>query len=100
MMKAWIMSSSAVSLLQFTGRHFPPAMSTDVTFTPAGPRLDYADWHERAGEVEIADGLTVRVASLDDVISSKRAAGRDKDLHALPYLESLRDELKGREDLA
>ncbi len=77
-----------------------PTSDVDVTFTPAGPRLDYADWHERAGEVEIADGLTVRVASLDDVISSKRAAGRDKDLHALPYLESLRDELKGREDLA
>ncbi len=67
----------------------------DVTFTPAGPRLDYAGWNEGADDVEIADGLSIRVASLDDVISSKRAAGRDKDMKALPYLESLRDELGG-----
>jgi len=36
----------------------------------------------------------VVVASLDDVIDSKQAANRPKDLRALPYLESLRDELR------
>lgn len=45
--------------------------------------------------VEIADGLVIRVASLDAVIESKRAAGRPKDERALPHLESLRDELAG-----
>ena len=33
---------------------------------------------------------------LDDIIDSKRAANRPKDQMALPYLESLRDELRGR----
>lgn len=33
----------------------------------------------------------IRVASLDDIIDSKRAANRDKDIRALPYLESLRE---------
>jgi hypothetical protein len=59
----------------------------DLTFSPAGPQTDYRQWEEHASWKEIADGLVVRVASLDDIIESKR----DKDLRALPYLESLRD---------
>ena len=43
---------------------------------------------------EIADGLQIRVAALEDVIASKRAADRDKDRSALPYLESLREVLR------
>jgi hypothetical protein len=38
------------------------------------------------------------VASLDDVIDSKQAANRAKDQAALPYLESLRDELRRQAD--
>lgn len=38
-------------------------------------------------------GLHVLVASLDDIIRSKRAANRPKDHLALPQLERLRDEL-------
>jgi len=57
----------------------------------------YDDWNSEASDVDIAEGLTIRVAALDDVIESKRAAGRTKDQQALPYLESLRDEI-GRED--
>jgi hypothetical protein len=34
--------------------------------------------------------VTVRVASLDDVIASKEAAGRAKDRDALPELRTLR----------
>jgi hypothetical protein len=34
------------------------------------------------------------VAALDDIIDSKRAANRLKDQRALPYLESLRDQLR------
>jgi hypothetical protein len=71
----------------------------DLTFTPAG-RLDGFDgWNEGAVDVEIGTGLVVRIASLDDIIDSKRAAARPKDQHALPYLESLRDEIASqRED--
>jgi hypothetical protein len=36
-------------------------------------------------------GFPVRVASLDAVIRSKRAAGRAKDLNALPELEALQE---------
>lgn len=68
----------------------------DVTFEPSGPRHGFEDWNSDASEVEIGEGLTIRVASLDAVIESKRAAGRPKDERALPHLESLRDELGGR----
>jgi len=63
----------------------------DLTFSPAGPKADYQQWEEHASSEEISYGLVIRVASLDDIIESKRAANRDKDLRALPYLESLRD---------
>ncbi len=38
---------------------------------------------------EIA-GRTILVASLDDIIASKKAAGRDRDLAVLPVLEQTR----------
>lgn len=65
----------------------------DITFTPAGPRAGFGEWREHAGEQEIGDGLRVWVASLDDIIASKRAANRPKDQMALPYLESLREQI-------
>jgi hypothetical protein len=65
----------------------------DLTFAPAGPRTGFDGWREHAAEQEIDEGLVVWVASLDDIIDSKRAANRPKDLMALPYLESLRDQL-------
>lgn len=45
---------------------------------------------------EGVDYVVVGVASLDDIIDSKRAANRPRDQMALPYLESLRDELRDR----
>ena len=39
-------------------------------------------------------GVTVLVASLDDIIRSKRAAGRPQDLAVLPVLEELRRTLE------
>ena len=65
----------------------------DLTFSPSGELDGFDDWNAHAVIVEIAEGLTVAVAALDDVIASKRAANRPKDQMALPYLESLRDQL-------
>lgn len=69
----------------------------DITFTPAGSVGDFEGWRRGATSEEIEDGLMVLVASLDDIIDSKRAANRPKDQMALPYLESLRDEIRRRE---
>jgi hypothetical protein len=66
----------------------------DLTFAPAGGLDGFEGWDERAIDVEIAPTLVVRIAGLDDIIDSKRAAGRAKDERALPYLESLRDEIR------
>jgi len=43
----------------------------------------------------VVDGLTVRVASIEDLIRMKRAAGRPKDLIALEWLAAVRDEIGG-----
>lgn len=66
----------------------------DITFTPAGPRADFDAWNADALDEVLTTGIVIRVASLDAVIDSKRAAGRAKDEMALPYLESLRDQLR------
>ena len=66
----------------------------DLIFAPAGNAGDFDGWSRGATSEEIEDGLMVLVASLDDIIDSKRAANRPKDQMALPYLESLRDELR------
>ena len=56
----------------------------------------YADLARGAEPVVVGD-VEVLVASLDDVIRSKEAAGRPKDLAALPVLRALREELHGEE---
>ncbi len=66
----------------------------DIAFRPAGPLEDYDAWRTGAMEMSIAEGVVVLVASLDDIIASKRAANRPKDIAALPLLESLRDQLR------
>ena len=57
----------------------------DLTFTPAGFPGGYADLIGRARE-HVVDGLSIWVAALQDVISSKAAANRPKDQDALPEL--------------
>ncbi|MDQ3391621.1 MAG: hypothetical protein M3508_09855 [Actinomycetota bacterium] len=58
--------------------------------SPTGPELlaRYDDLVLRAVEAE-AFGITIRAASLADVIESKLALGRDPDLVALPELIEL-----------
>ena len=68
----------------------------DLTFAPAGRAGGYDGWRAGATLETISDGVIVVVASLDDVIDSKQTANRAKDQMALPYLESLRDELRRR----
>lgn len=63
----------------------------DISFVPTGTD-GYDDLAERSVEFDIGDAR-VRVASLDDIIRSKRIAGRPKDHATLPLLEALRDEL-------
>lgn len=65
----------------------------DVTFCPSGTR-GFADLHRDAVEIEAADRLLIWVASLEDVIRSKEAAGREKDRLALPRLRRLLDRIR------
>ena len=66
----------------------------DLTFVPSGGLGGFDEWNANATVLDIADGLAVHVAALDDIIASKQAANRPKDQRALPYLESLRDQLR------
>jgi hypothetical protein len=76
------------------GDHFTFATSAgalDCLATPAGTD-GFADLDRQATDEDL-DGLVVRVASLDDLIRMKRAAGRPQDLIAIEWLTALRDEL-------
>lgn len=66
----------------------------DVTFTPAGRSGGYEGWRVAATLEKVSEKVVAVVASLDDVIDSKTSANRLKDQMALPYLESLRDEIR------
>jgi hypothetical protein len=65
----------------------------DLVFTPAGAVQGYEEWLERSRRAQLRVGVIVAVADLDDIIASKQAANRPKDQRALPYLESLREQL-------
>lgn len=65
----------------------------DLAVAPAGFAAGYDALAPRAIEVDFGGGAVVLVAALDDIIASKRAAGRPKDRAALPYLEALADEI-------
>jgi hypothetical protein len=64
----------------------------DVLGTPSGTR-GFDDLDASATSVDV-DGLEVRVASLDDLMRMKRAAGRPKDLIQLEHLGALREEIE------
>jgi hypothetical protein len=78
------------------GDHF--TFSTDIgpidcIGTPAGTE-GFSDLESAASDEDL-DGLVVRVASLDDLIRMKRAAGRPQDRIAIEWLTALREELEG-----
>lgn len=63
----------------------------DLLGTPAGTG-GYADLVNKAVEIDI-DGMSVWIASIDDLIRMKEAANRPKDRAELEILGALRDEL-------
>jgi hypothetical protein len=65
----------------------------DVTFKPSGT-LGYRDLRRDAAEAELY-GVTVRIASLSDVIRSKQAANRPKDQRVLPTLREILAQRRG-----
>lgn len=77
------------------GDHFTfstTAGALDCLGIPAGTD-GFADVDASATDEDL-DGLVARVASLDDLIRMKRAAGRPQDLIAIEWLTALRDELE------
>ncbi len=71
----------------------------DVVLRPDAPQgrsFTYKQLKERAVTKE-AFGMRIHLAALDDIIASKEAAARDRDLAALPMLQRLRDELRREE---
>jgi hypothetical protein len=69
------------------------AGDVDLTFVPAGFPDGYDQLFPTAVKVRLVDAAETFVAALDDIIESKQAAGRDKDLAALPYLLELRRQI-------
>lgn len=67
----------------------------DCLSMPAGIS-DFAELDAVAEEMELAPDLVVRIASLDDLMRMKRAAGRAKDRIELEVLAALRDERESR----
>jgi hypothetical protein len=67
----------------------------DLSFQPSGTG-GYADLVRNSVPIEIK-GHVVSVAALEDVIRSKEAAGRPKDLAALPVLRQLLEQI-GQQD--
>jgi hypothetical protein len=78
------------------GDHFTfttDAGALDCLGTPAGTD-GYEGLARRAVEMDL-DGLAVKIASLDDLLSMKTAAGRPKDLIEIEVLQALQDEHHG-----
>jgi len=66
----------------------------DCLGTPQGSS-GFAELDRNAADFDL-EGLTVRVASLDDLIRLKRAAGRPKDRIEVEVLGALREEIERR----
>lgn len=77
----------SVTILNLTTR----CGDLDLTLTPSGLG-GYDEIAPGAGVFDV-DGLSVMVASLDDIIRSKEAADRPRDRATLPILHALRDEI-------
>jgi len=72
-----------VEMMTLVTEHGP----LDLCFAPAGFPDGYAGLSQHASVMVVA-AVDLPVASLEDVVISKRAAGRPKDIVALPPLEA------------
>lgn len=70
------------------------AGSLDILGTPAGTS-GFEDLNAASTDVDLGEGIGVRVASVDDLMRMKRAAGRTKDLLGLEWLAALRERVQG-----
>ena len=68
----------------------------DLSFEPSGTG-GYDDLSQRATAIELRDGISTRIASLEDIIRSKEAANREKDRMALPTLRLLLEKIRERD---
>ena len=78
------------------GDHFTfetRAGNLDILGFPAGSG-GFDSLARTSEEMEIAKGLTVPVADVQDLIKMKRAAGRPKDLIEVEVLSALQDEIE------
>ncbi len=66
----------------------------DILFVPPGTQ-GFSDLRRDAVTIEIL-GSSTSVASLADIIRSKEAAGRPKDVAAIPLLRRVLDEIERR----
>ncbi len=76
--------------IQIRGGPFP----IDIVYAPDGIK-SFEDAQKRS---QLIDGIFF-CASIDDIIESKKAAGRQRDKEELPRLELFRNEFKKRENL-
>lgn len=67
------------------------AGSVDCLGTPSGTN-GFADLVKNATEMDVGEGIRVRIVSLDDLIRMKLAAGRRKDLNEVEILSALKQE--------
>jgi hypothetical protein len=70
-----------------------PFGAFDILGTPSGT-AGYRDLIEGATRYQLAEGLLVDVAGLDDLVRMKVAAQRPKDVAQLAHLEALREEIE------
>lgn len=66
--------------------------NVDISYRPAAFTGGYQELLPHAVDYDV-DDFTVKVASLSDIIRSKRTADRRKDRAVLPVLEALEDEI-------
>lgn len=64
-----------------------------LSFEPSGT-LGYDDLTRRAVRIDLRDGISANIASLEDIIRSKEAANREEDRLALPTLRLLLQKIR------
>lgn len=67
----------------------------DLAFAPAAFDGGCDELKNESDMIELGDGITTRVATLQAIIRSKETADREKDRRALPCLRALLDETGG-----